>query len=189
MKVILTSVSIVLGTVALALSGCGQAPASQSPAKPTPSSAPASSPAAAEKALPATLWLTAAPADAKPVAEVKKSAKAGQDVVIFGRIGGGREPFVMGRALFMLADRSLPSCVEKHGPGCATPWDFCCEPKETVLASTTTIQVVGPDGKPAKLGLDGVHGLKPLAEVVIAGKVSSAGDSVVIDATGIYVKP
>jgi hypothetical protein len=90
--------------------------------------------------------------------------------------------------MFMLADPNLPSCNERHDPGCATPWDYCCEAKETVLESTATVQIVGPDGKPLKLGVEGEHGLKPLTEVVVAGKVLSAGENVVINAVGIYVK-
>ncbi len=180
--------SIISGVALFALSGCEQSANSAPPGKPArePASKPA---AAAESALPAGLWLTQEPADAKPVADVKKAATAGQEIVVSGRIGGGKDPFVTGRAMFTLADRSLPSCVEKHGPGCETPWDYCCEPKDLLHASTLTVQVTGADGKPLKVGLMDVHGLKPLAEVFVTGKVSSAGDNVVVAARGIYVKP
>jgi hypothetical protein len=189
MKVLVSNVPFVLvAALLLAAAGCEPSSTPDSAAKPAGAAA-AITPAAGDGGLPASLWLTTEPTGAKPVAEVKKTATAGQNVVVFGRIGGGKEPFVTGRAMFMLADRSMPSCVEKHGPGCATPWDYCCEPKETVLASTTTVQIVGPDGKPLKQGLSGEHGLKPLTDVVIAGEVSSAGENVVIDATGIFIKP
>jgi hypothetical protein len=189
MKAIVSRIACVLGVaVLLAATGCERSATSDAPAQPSKATT-ANAAAATDGALPAAVWLATEPADAKPVAEVKKTATAGQNVVVFGRIGGGKEPFVTGRAMFMLADRSMPSCVEKHGPGCATPWDYCCEPKETVLASTTTVQIVGPDGKPLKQGLSGEHGLKPLTDVVIAGEVSSAGENVVIDATGIFIKP
>lgn len=172
-----------LTTLLLVTAGCERS------AAPQPAAKPAGSPvAAAENALPAGLWLKAAPADARPVAEVKKSAQAGQDVVVFGRIGGRKDPFVAGRAMFMLADAGIPSCREKHEDGCPTPWDFCCEPKETILAGTTTVQVVDADGKPLKCSLGPEQGLKPLANVVVAGRIASAGDNVVIDATGIYVE-
>jgi hypothetical protein len=189
MKATVIRIASALGVATLLVAaGCEHSATSDTPAQPS-KAAPANATAAANGGFPAALWLTAEPADAKPVAEVKKTAAAGQDVIVFGRIGGGKDPFVTGRAMFMLADRSVQSCVEKHGPGCTTPWDYCCEPKELVLASTTTVQIVGPDGKPLKVGLASEHGLKPLTEVVIAGKVSSAGENVVIDATGIYVKP
>lgn len=175
-------------TLVLAVVGCEKSATSGSSAK-SPTAANASAPPATAEGLPSAVWLTAEPAGAKPVAEVRTAAEAGQEVVVIGRIAGQTEPFVAGRAIFMLADRSIPSCTEKHGPGCRTPWDFCCEAKETVRAGTATVQIVGPDGKPLKIGLENQRGLKPLADVVIAGKVSTAGDALVIDATGIYVKP
>jgi hypothetical protein len=184
---LVTGGMIVATTVLVLLSGCERAADNRPPTTGGTTAAPAAAvPIAA--GIPDHVWLATAPAGAKTVAEVKKTAAEGADVVVFGRIGGGKAPFVEGRALFMLADRSLASCVEKHGPGCTTPWDYCCEPKEQVRAGTTTIQVVGADGKPLKTGLEGVHGLKPLTEVVIAGKVATAGENVVINATGIYVK-
>jgi hypothetical protein len=183
MKALPITIAFVLAAALwFAATGC------ERPSNPPPPPKPTTA-VVASSGLPASLWLTSAPADAKPVVEVKTSAALGQDVVLSGRIGGGKDPFVVGRAMFMLADPTLPSCIERHGPGCPTPWDYCCEPKETVLASTATVQVVDSDGKPLKVGLENEHGLKPLAAVVIAGKVSSVGDSVVINATGIYVKP
>jgi len=154
-------------------------------------------PAALEKAatgatagsgIPDGIWLASVPADAKAVAEVKKSAAAGQEVVLTGRIGGRKDPFVSGRAMFMLSDRSIPACNEKHNDGCPTPWDYCCEPKETVLGGTLTVQIVGADGKPLKTGLEGARGLRPMAEVVVRGKAVGTGSEMVIEATGIYVK-
>ena len=168
------------------LAGCDQSAQSPPPAKPAASAA--SPPAAPDSALPPGLWLSAEPADAKPVGEIKKNAAAGQDVVLFGRIGGSRDPFVSGRAMFTLVDRSVPSCTDRHGDGCPTPWDYCCEPRENLLANTVTIQVLGADGKPARVALADSYNLKPLAEVTVTGKVSSAGANVVIDAHGIFVK-
>lgn len=185
MKSQVISIWLVVGSgVLLAASGCKDS----APSGKRPDDATAEAAGTAVSEIPAELWLASAPPGAQPVAEVKKSAAAGQDVVLFGRIGGRKEPFVSGRAMFMLTDRIIPSCAEKHGPGCRTPWDYCCEPKETVLASTLTVEMVGADGKPLKVGLEGVRGLKPLAEVVIRGKVVGAGDEFVVDATGIYVR-
>ena len=189
MPTLMNRLMFVFGVASLlAATGCERSTPSTASVPPSAPAPTAKTQPAGDAGLPAGVWLTAAPADAKPVAETKKSAAVGQEVVLFGRIGGGKVPFVEGRAMFMLADRSIPSCVEKHGPGCATPWDYCCEPKETVLAGTATVQLVGADGRPLKVGLEGVRGLKPLAEVVVTGKVSSAGENVVIDATGIYIK-
>ncbi len=139
--------------------------------------------------LPAGLFLAEAPSGAKDIGAVKRAPDAASEVVVRGRIGGRVDPFVKGRAMFMLADRSVPTCAEKHGHGCPTPWDYCCEPKERVLANTATIQVVGSDGRPLKADLRGRNGLEPTAHVVVAGRVSKRDDGVlVVDAGGIYVK-
>lgn len=182
MKTLAIGLGLVVGLGVLVVGvGCKDSAAPAAPEK-------ASTEATAGTGIPDGVWLASSPADAKAVADVKKSAAAGQEVVLFGRIGGGRNPFVSGRAMFMLSDRSIPSCNEKHNDGCPTPWDYCCEPKETVLGGTLTVQIVGTDGKPLKADLEGVHGLKPLAEVVVKGKTVGTGSEMVIDATGIYVK-
>lgn len=188
MRTLVHGLGPILGLgVLLAASGCKDSTTSPRPDKPLANTAAATEGTAVD-GIPANLWLAAEPAGAKPVAEVKKSATAGQEVVLFGRIGGRKDPFVSGRAMFMLSDRSIPSCAEKHSDGCPTPWDYCCEPKETVLAGTLTVEIVGSDGKPLKTGLSGVHGLEPLADVFVRGKVVGAGNDLVIDATGVYVK-
>lgn len=147
--------------------------------------------AAEEVALPAQLFVPTPPADAKPVAEVKKHAAVGDAVVLVGRIGGQLEPFVENRAMFLLADRSLPMCSDRGDDHCPTPWDACCEPREDITAKTTTIQVVDGQGKPIKRGLNNANGLKPLAEVVVKGTVALKPDekTMVVNATAIYVKP
>jgi len=146
--------------------------------------------ASAKAQLPADLFLDQAPPNARGVGEVKADASASGEVVLHGRIGGRRNPFVAGRAMFMLADLEMPTCDERPADKCPTPWDYCCEPKDKLLASTATVQVVGADGRPLGIGLDGRNGLKPKARVVVSGRVSKRdGDSVlVIDATGIFVE-
>ncbi len=151
----------------------------------------AENPAAAEVALPAELFVSTPPADAKPVADVKKQAAVGDAVVLVGRIGGQLEPFVESRAMFLLADKSLPMCSDRGDDHCPTPWDACCEPQQDITAKTTTIQVVDGQGKPLKRGLNNAKGLKPLAEVVVKGTVALKPDekTMVVNATAIYVKP
>jgi len=151
---------------------------------------PASKPSATV-ALPDDLFLDTEPESARSVADVKADEDANGEVVVFGRIGGRREPFVEGSAMFLLADAEMKSCDELHGDACKTPWDYCCEPKDSLLSKTATVQVVDENGKPLRTELKGKHGLEPLKHVVIAGKVSQRGEggSLVIDAEGIYVKP
>ena len=153
---------------------------------PTPSTSSPTTPAAAE-GLPSGLMLTAAPAEAKDVLALK-GAKAGDEVVLRGKIGGRAEPFVEGRAVFQVVDAGLKSCKDIPGDTCATPWDYCCEPE--VNQKSASVQVVGADGKPLRTGLKGVGGLQPLSEVTIKGTVVQAGEAgpVLVNATGIHVK-
>jgi len=140
--------------------------------------------------LPGDLFTAVPLADSKDVLPTKREAKKGERVVVRGRIGGSTEPFVGQRAIFTLADLSMPTCAQKGDDGCPTPWDYCCEPPNNITANTLTVQVVGADGKPLKTGLKGVSGLQPMAEVVVDGLVSQKPDdgTVTIDATGIFVK-
>jgi len=148
----------------------------------------ADAPATAE--LPADLFLDQAPENVRDVDEVKGDVGTVGNVVVRGRIGGRRDPFVAGRAMFMLADPKMPTCDERHEDECPTPWDYCCEPKDKLLASTATVQVVGASGRPLAIGLNGRNGLKPQARVVVSGRVSKrdANNVLVIDATGIFVQ-
>ena len=66
-------------------------------------------------ALAPDLFLEEAPPDAQDLETVKGGAAVGDDVVIRGRIGGRVEPFVQGRAIFMLADTRMPTCAQRHG--------------------------------------------------------------------------
>lgn len=172
------------GLVLVALAGCEQKP----PAPAAPSGGNAAQQPAAQ--LPRTLFVAEPIADAKDVLAVKKSAEAGKEVVIHGRVGGREDPFVSGRAIFMVADMSLPPCNARSADMCKTPWDYCCEPKDALTAATATVQIVGPDGKPLKVDLSQAPELKPLTEVTIKGKVSQKeGEQIlVIDAQSIYVK-
>lgn len=120
------------------------------------------------------------------VKEAKQRTKQGDTVVLFGRIGGRPVPFVQGRAVFLLADETLPPCTD----GCATPWDFCCTPPNIIMEGLATVQVLGPDGKTLKTGLQSVNGLQPMAVVMVEGRVVKKDMNVfVVNADRIYVKP
>jgi hypothetical protein len=171
-----------LSIMVFAAAGCDRADE-------TPSSGSGGSSATASAdALPQGLILSAAPTDVKDVNALKGAAKEGDEVVLRGRVGGRVEPFVEGRAAFQIVDLGIKSCEQMPGDSCETPWDYCCEPD--VTKSSASIQVVGADGKPVKVGLKGVGGLKPLAEVTVKGKVAKAseGAPLLVNATGIFVK-
>lgn len=139
--------------------------------------------------LPAHLFMSERPASVSDIAEVRKTAKVGDRVAVRGRIGGSKSPFVAGRAVFLLMDVNVPNCIENHNPGCPTPWDFCCAPREQRLAGAATVQVVGTNGLPLKAALEGEGGLSPLRQVVVEGNVLQTADGLVIGATTLYVPP
>ncbi len=140
--------------------------------------------------LPANLFLSAPPDNVMALGAVKQDAAIGDEVVFEGRIGGRGEPFVDGRATFLIADSSLKICSEIPGDTCKKPWDYCCEPRDNLLANTATVQIVDGEGNPLKLSLKGEQGLTETATVVVTGKVTAkdAAGTFVIDATGLYVR-
>ncbi|UCF32965.1 MAG: hypothetical protein JSV78_11600 [Phycisphaerales bacterium] len=139
--------------------------------------------------LPENLFVQEAPAGARDVTDVKADKSATAEVVVHGRIGGRKEPFVDGAAMFMLADVNMRPCNELHGDRCPTPWDYCCEPRESLVAKVATIQVIGADGRPLRINLKGKHGLEPLAELTVAGEVAQRDEhgTLVINAREIHV--
>jgi hypothetical protein len=173
----------ILALAAGALIGCDGDDAPAAPTSPQPTATDASA------ALPANLFLDKAPENVQELAAAKKSAKAGDDVIIRGRVAGQKDPIAANRAILTLLDAAVNTCERMPGDTCPTPWDACCEPRETLQANTATIQVVDAAGRPLKTGLRGVGGIEPLKELVVVGKVKSQdATTLVIDATAIYVK-
>jgi hypothetical protein len=67
-------------------------------------------------AVPTTIWMADAPADAIDVFAARESHGDGDEIVVKGRLQD------FGRlATFKLVDASLEPCTDK----CATPWDYC----------------------------------------------------------------
>ncbi|MCI0360893.1 MAG: hypothetical protein L0211_20640 [Planctomycetaceae bacterium] len=127
------------------------------------------------------------PADAKSVIEVRKAAKDGDEVTITGRIGGDVDPWVKGRAAFLIADHSLVACSEREGDTCPTPWDFCCE--SGIAESKATIKIVDEAGETVPTDARTLLNVKELQTVVIRGqaKRDEAGNLTVL-AKRVYVK-
>lgn len=138
--------------------------------------------------LPAGLFLTAAPEKGQFVADVKKDAKKGETVQVRGKIGGSMHPFVGGRAVFTIVGNGIRDCSAKDDDHCKTPWDYCCDTRKDIAAQSATIQVVDAAGKPIKLDMKGVQGLKELSDVTVVGTaVVADGKSLVVQATGVYI--
>lgn len=136
---------------------------------------------------------TLPPGDPVPIPTIRQTAQPGDTVVLDGRIMGVMEPFVEGRAVFVLGDDdTITSCNEMGTDDhCPTPWDACCDPKEVLRAGVATIQITDDAGKVLKTGLKGSHGLKELSRVKIAGTIApqSSPEAMIVNAATIYVYP
>lgn len=132
-------------------------------------------------------WLLASePSAALSVVDAKLTAKEGDTIVVRGRIGGRKDPMSAASPVLTIMDTSVPHCAENPEDKCATPWDYCCVPKEQITAHSATVQIVGPEGSSA---VDPrAAGLKELDEIVIEGIVGPRpSDQVLtINATGVY---
>lgn len=140
--------------------------------------------------LPNGFFVETQPENARDVSEVRKAGllKAGDAVVLRGRVGGSVHPFVAGRAVFTLMGRGLKACNENPDDKCTVPWDYCCETKKDILANSVTVQVVDLKGQILRTEMKGRRGLKELSEIVVRGTVATADDkAVVVSATSIYV--
>lgn len=159
-------------TVTLLLAGCGGGDAE--PVAGGPSSTGATT---------VSWMLDAEPAGVVPVGEAKASASEGDEVVVFGRIGGNRTPMTEGSPVFLIVDKKLPHCGEIPGDNCPVPWDYCCEPRDSLTANSATVQLVAGEGADPVAA-----GLEPLDEVVIVGTVGPRPnqDVFTIMATGVY---
>ena len=119
----------------------------------------------------------------KGVTAIRKEAKAGDEVVVVGRVGGSSKPLTEGEAVFLLVDLSLE-------PGnCECPWDYCETSRKELAAGRLSVKFVGADGKTVANGARGMFGIKELSTVVIRGKVQRDDkDNVIVLANGIFVR-
>ena len=120
---------------------------------------------------------------------LRKNAQNEDAVVVVGRIGGSRDPWVEGRAAFSIVDLSLKACSDIEGDKCKIPWDYCCQtdllPKATVL-----VKVVDNSGSLVETDSRELLAVKELNTVIVNGtaKRDDAGNLTVL-ASRIYVKP
>lgn len=137
---------------------------------------------AKDSLLPAGLFLQAPPANAVGVSEARKTAEEGKPIVMRGRIGGTAKPIAEKYAMFLITDVSIGLCKD----GCA---DFCQMPREQLMSNMATVQVVDNSGRPLKVPIEGMAGLKPLVEVVVKGTVAKRDSNfLVVNAHNIFVE-
>jgi hypothetical protein len=136
--------------------------------------------------------LDAEPEGGQNVIAVRETAKDFDDVVIVGRIGGGLNPWVEGRAAFQIVDPTLLACSDEKEDGepcsCQTPWDYCCE-TDKLPSSMALVQFVESDGSMVRHDARAVFELKELQTVVVQGKAKrdDAGNLMVM-ASGMFIR-
>jgi len=168
---------MLLTTIAMLLAGCSDEPAASSQANKPTDSRPA--------------WLLVSePTPALSVDEAKASAKEGDRIVLRGRIGGRKEPMSAASPVLTMMDTGVPHCADNPDDKCATPWDYCCVPKDQIAAHSATVQIVGEDGSHTGINLK-AGGLSELDEIVVEGVVGPRPSEQVltIRATGVYRLP
>ena len=132
--------------------------------------------------------LTSQPADPLEVKELLGQAKDGDEVMVIGRIGGEKDPWVEGLAMFNLVDSSLVPCNEIPGDKCPFPWDYCCA--RDLATSRTLVEVVDKNGVTVPEDARRLLNVTELQTVVVKGTARKDGDgNVTLIATEIFVKP
>jgi hypothetical protein len=152
-------------------------------------SPPASAASDASSAVDGSKYLLAAAPDAaQEVVQARESAKDDQDVVVIGRIGGSKDPWIAGRAAFSIVDRSLKPCSDTPGDTCPKPWDYCCQ-TDKLPTATALVKIVDDRGQLVKAEARELLGVKELSTVVVKGKArrDDAGNLTVL-AVGVYVE-
>lgn len=138
--------------------------------------------------MPAGFMMGEAPASALDVAEAKKGIKMGDRIVVKGRIGGSKQPFVKERAVFTIVGRQLKACNEIPGDSCKFPWDYCCDTREEILANSATVQVVDAKGAPLRTDMKGRWDLRELSEVIVTGTVQEIrGAALIVNAEHMHI--
>ena len=128
------------------------------------------------------------PDDAIGVIAARESAKNGEHVVIVGRIGGATNPWIEGRAAFMLMDASMTLVANGTDSGSnQICMDECCAQERT--ACTTLVKVVDQDGRILPADTRRLFGVAANDMVVVRGIASKdeEGNFVVL-ADGVHVR-
>ena len=69
--------------------------------------------------------LSSEPEGAVGVRKAREDSKDQDEVVVIGRIGGSKNPWVEGVAAFSIVDLELKPCNELADDSCPIPWDYC----------------------------------------------------------------
>jgi hypothetical protein len=108
------------------------------------------------------------PPGAIDVIAAREGAQDQEDVVVVGRIGGKKVPWIRGMAAFLIVDCSLKPCSELKDDHCPHPWDYCCAPN--LAKSMVLVKLVDDSGKIVRQDARQLLQLKELDTVVVQGK-------------------
>jgi hypothetical protein len=168
---------VVFASVAM-ISGCGGSSiASISP----PETAPASIDGA-------KYVLDEEPDGAVGVIAARESANDGEPIVVVGRIGGATNPWIDGRAAFMLLDASMTVVADgtdsAEGQICM---DDCCAQQRAT--STTLVKVVDASGRVLAADARQLLGVAADDMVVVRGTVSKdENGNFAVLADGVHIR-
>ncbi len=135
--------------------------------------------------------LKKAPEGAIEIAEVRKTAKVGDEVIFNGKAIGSFRIFPKDRSAMLLGDPNvLTSCDLIPGDMCLRPWDVCCDDLDDINNTILTIQFLDNEGNLIKTSPKGLNSLTELSEVTVIGTVAGGSNekNMLINATGIFVK-
>lgn len=168
---ILRPLAAVLVLMLPALAACG----GDRPGPGSSGDAPPASPVVGAASRPAPMLAADLPGAVPVLAAL--AGKEGEEVAVVGRV----QSKVKGRALFHLVDDSVEDCTRTgEDDHCRTPWDYCCEDRDSMKRNMATIEIAGDDGAPLALPLRGLQGLDPLATVSVTGTVTERNDQGVL---------
>lgn len=119
----------------------------------------------------------------------REDAKDQDDIVLLGRIGGRKNPWIEGRAAFMVVDAAMTVVADGKNSGASQIcMDDCCDQLRT--GCTTLVKIVDDQGKPLAIDARDLLDAKENDIVVVQGKVQrdeGEGTFTVI-ASGVYVR-
>lgn len=128
------------------------------------------------------------PADAIGVIEARESAEDGTPLVLVGRIGGSANPWIEGRAAFMLLDASMNVVAEGEdsADGEICTGDCCANER---VHFTTLVKVVDAEGQLVSVDSRELLGLQESDMVVVEGNAQKddSGNFVML-AKSIYIR-
>lgn len=132
--------------------------------------------------------LSAEPDGAVGVMIAREDSQDQDDIVLVGRIGGRKNPWIEGRSAFMLIDASMSVVADgketEEGQICM---DDCCASLRAEC--TTLVKIVDDQGKPLAVDTRELLDVKENDMVVVKGKVQRDDEGTfTVAASGVYIR-